>query len=539
MPDTGTYPTGTSLREADVVIIGAGPVGAVLALELARHGAPCVVIEKSTGASRHPKMDFVNARSMELLRRLGITDEIRGMGVPGDQDLNFLWTLGFGEEPIAEWTFPSVDELYRQMAKTNDGTMPCEPYQRVIGSLLEDLGRRRCRGHDLVDLREGWSFEGLTQDGDAVIADVVEVATGRREQLRTRYLVACDGAGSAVRQGLGIEVEQIGPVSQNCNVYFRSSDPALTRHGRFFLAVSTLGLTLVSRDGTDTWTGVFPVADGERFDSDPGPVLRKGLGVDFEIDEVISVANWENRLGVARTFRAGRVFLTGDSAHQYFPSGGYGANTGIADAVDLGWKLAAVIRGWAGDGLLDSYEAERRPVALFNREMCFNLMEVWRRFMLLTMMHTSRAQLAGFLNDQRHLNNSFGIQFGYRYNGSPVVAHEPDTAEPVWDPRRIVPTTWPGGRAPSVRLAGGDELFDALGTEFTLVDLSGTNAGAPLADAAVRAGIPVTYLVVDDPDVRSVWERDLVLLRPDQHVAWRGDLVPEDCAALLALVSGH
>ena len=412
--------TRSSRSHDAVVIVGAGPVGSILALELARHGVPSVLIERSTGVSRHPKMDYVNARSMELLRRLGLADELREVGVPTDQAFNFLWTRGFDQEPVAEWSSASVDVLRETMATRNDGTLPREPYQRVIGSRLEDLTRRRCREAELIDLREGWSFVGLSQDDAGARVEVADRA-GRTEIVHGRFAVGCDGAASAVREAVGIEVDEIGPVSQNCNVYFRSSDPALLAHGRFFLAVVSRGLTLVSRDGEHMWTGVFPLMDGKPFDGDPAEVIRSRLGVPIEIDEVMSVANWENRLAVARTFRAGRVFLAGDSAHQFFPSGGHGANTGIADAIDLGWKLAAVINGWSAAALLDSYEADRRPVALFNREMCFNLMEVWRRFIFLDRTGSSRAQLAGYLEHQRFQASNLGIHLGYRYNGSTAV----------------------------------------------------------------------------------------------------------------------
>jgi len=527
----------TPTVEAKIVIVGAGPVGTVVALELAHHGVRSLLLDKGTAASPHPKMDFLNSRSMELLRRLGLSEELRAVGVPGDQELNFLWTQGFGDAPIAEWHGASVDQLREQMAEVNDGTMPCEPYQRVIGSRLEELARRRCRDNDLIDFREGWAVTGLTQDDDGAALEVFDRPADTAHQVRARYVVACDGANSAVRRELGIETDEIGPVSQNTNVYFRSTDPRLLQHGRFFLAVSTLGLTLVARDGAGTWTGVFPRHDGKPFEGDPVPVLKRTLGIDFEIDEVISVADWENRLAVTKSFRAGSVFLAGDSAHQYFPSGGYGANTGIADAVDLGWKLAAVVGGWAEPGLLDSYEAERRPIALFNREMCFNLMEVWRRFMLLTVMRVSRAQLAGYINDLERVNNSIGIHFGYRYHLSPIVAHE-DGPEPAWDPRRIVATTWPGGRPASVRLEDGRELFDQFGTGYTLVDLSDSGAGADLVAALEKRGLPIAHLHLQDPAVRKVWERDLVLVRPDQHVAWRGDESPADPAALIAKLTG-
>jgi hypothetical protein len=230
------------------------------------------------------------------------------------------------------------------------------------------------------------------------------------------------------------------------------------------------------------------------------------------------------------------VFLAGDSAHQFFPSGGHGANTGIADAVDLGWKLAAVLNGWAAPALLESYEAERRPVALFNREMCFNLMEVWRRFIFLDRTGASSAQLAGYLENQSFQAGNLGIHLGYRYNRSPIVAVEPGP-EPAWHSDRFVPTTWPGGRAPSVRLEHGAELFDLLGPEYTLLDLSRSDAGRPIALHAAQLGVPVEHLRVDDANVRSVYQRDLVLIRPDQHVAWRGDEAPDDVRALLGQVA--
>ncbi len=528
-------PTGAP---APVLVVGAGPVGSTLALELARYGVASTVVDRATAPSRHPKMDFVNARSMELLRRLGLSEALRELGVPSDQAFNFLWTQGFDAPPITEWTYASVDELRQQMAATNDGTMPREPYQRVLGSLLEELGRERCRASELVDLREGWALEELQQDACGVTALVVHGETGQRDLIRARYLVACDGANSVVRRKVGVPIDEIGPAAQHCDVYFRSTDPGLYQHGRFFLAISSRGLTLVSRDGCQTWTGTFPLPGDEPFDGDPVPVIQQRLGIDFEVDEVLAVAQWRGSLGVARSYRRGSVFFAGDAAHVFFPTGGHGANTGIGDAVDLGWKLAAVVNGWGGELLLDSYEAERRPVALFNREMCFNLLEVWRRFPTLAAEGAGRAQLAGYLEHERYQINNIGIHLGYRYRDSPVICHE-NGEEPPWDWQRIVATTWPGGRLPSVRMGDGFELFDLLGRELTLLDASGANTGKRMAEEAVRMGIPLTYLTVNDENARAVWAHDLVLVRPDQHVAWRGHEAPADCAAVLRRVCGQ
>lgn len=527
--DTGAIAT----SEDPVIIIGAGPVGCVLALELAQHGIRSVVIERASGPTRHPKMDYVNARSMELLSRLGLGEELREKGVPSDQDFRFIWMRSFAEPPVADWSSESVDQLLKQMESVNDGSMPREPYLRVIGARLEEQARGACRRHDLIDLRESTVFSGLDQSDSGVH---VTVSNAEGEQsIRGSFVVGCDGANSVVRSVLSIEADEIGPVSQNCNVYFRSSDPRLLEYGRFFLAVTSSGVTLVSRDGANTWTGVFPLLDGKPFEGDPIPVLRAQIGLDFDVDELISVANWENRLAVASRYRQGRAFLAGDAAHQFFPSGGHGANTGIADAVDLGWKMAAVLQGWAGPGLLDSYDAERRPVALFNREMCFSLMEVWRRFIFLNRCGASAAQLAGYLEHQSFHGSNLGIHLGYRYNGSPIIEGEPGL-EPPWHSHRLVPTTWPGSRLPSVRNADEAELFDMLGPGFTLIDTSGRGAGRPLAEAASQLGVPLRWIEEGDPHVASVYERPLVLVRPDHHVAWRGADAPPDPATVIRRV---
>jgi 2-polyprenyl-6-methoxyphenol hydroxylase-like FAD-dependent oxidoreductase len=528
--DARTWP------DTPVIIVGAGPVGSVLALELARHEVPCTVFERSTGPSRHPKMDYVNGRTMELLRRLGVADELRAAGVSGAHASNFVWSRDFAEPPIATWSYPSPETIGARNAERTDGS-GAEPYLRVRGSLLEDVLRRRVREHPLIDLREGWAGTDLRQDADGVTVTVAHNETGAEQTIRAGYAVACDGANSVLRRRIGIPTDALAPSTKHCDVYFRSDDPTLRRHGRAFLTIAAGGLTLVSRDEENTWTGTFQVFDDEPV-ADPVGRMYDNLGVKFSVDEVINVARWEGTLAVARQYRAGRVFLAGDSAHQFYPTGGHGANTGIADAVDIGWKLAACVTGWGGSTLLDSYEIERRPVALFNREMSANLLEVWRRFHIMVAHGFSREHIAGFLAQETYQIDNVGVHFGYRYSDSPVIRTE-DATPPPWEWGRVVPTTWPGGRAPSVTLADGTQIFDALGPQFTIVDFSGQMLGERLAKEGVRWGMPITWLPIDDRDARAMWERDLVLVRPDQHVAWRGDDVPDNWEAVLASVAGY
>ncbi len=530
-------PTPTVAR-TPVLIVGAGPVGTVLALELAHHDIPSIVVERAVTPSRHPKMDYVNGRSMELLRRLGLAEEIRTRGIAAEHPADFIWTRGFDEPPIAVWHHPSVSDAAERFASVNDGSLPVEPYQRVQGSMLEELLRDKAREHPLVDLRQGVTFTDLHQGPAGVTASVIESATRTRHTINARYLAACDGSRSTVRQFLEVPITVSGGSTQHVSVYFRSSDPALRRHGRAFVIISSRGLTLVSRDEADMWTGSILLTDDEPFTADPVALMNERLGVEFTVDEVLNIAQWEGSLAVAAGYRRGAVFLLGDCAHQFYPTGGHGANTGIADAVDLGWKLAACLNGWGGSRLLASYESERRPVALFNAEMCANLLEVWRRFARLVAGGASREHVAGFLAEEVYQLDNVGAHFGYRYTDSPVVWRDGSPAPP-WHWRRITPTTWPGSRPPAIRLADGSRLFDHLGTDFTLVDLSGADAGKDLVGQADLRGIPVKHLAVDDDTVRKSWERDLVLVRPDQHVAWRGHTPPENWDAVLDHVRGR
>ena len=521
-----------------VLVVGAGPVGGVLALELARHQVPSLVVERATAPAIQPKMDYLTGRSMELLRRLGLTEAIRDRGIGAEHSTDFLWTEGLDKPPVLVWHHPSVSRMRQRYATVNDGSAPVEPYQRVPGSVLEELIREALRADPLVDFRAGWTCVGARLEPGGAVATVLDADTGLRHTVEAEFLAACDGAGSTVRRCLEIPLDEAGPRTQYCTVYFRSADPALRRHGRAFVTVAARGLSLVSRDEQDTWTASLPIPADVPFTVDPIAVVQERLGVEFTVDEVFNVAQWEGALAVATAYRKGTAYLVGDAAHQFYPVGGHGANTGIADAVDLGWKLAAVVRGWGGRGLLDSYEAERRPVALFHRELCAGLLEVWRRFGRLSALGVSREQIAGVLEQEVYQLDNPGVHFGQRYLGSPVVCPE-DGDPPTWHWARITPTTWPGGRAPAVRRASSTEMFDCFGVGFTLVDLSGRGLGAPLVAQANGRGIPMTHLPVDDLAVRACWERDLVLVRPDQHVAWRDDTTPADWSAVLDRVTGH
>jgi 2-polyprenyl-6-methoxyphenol hydroxylase-like FAD-dependent oxidoreductase len=507
-----------------ILIVGAGPVGLVTALELAHHGVASVLMDRSSEPTRFPKMDITNGRSMELFRRLGFADHLRSVGVPPEYGYDVIWTRTYQDVPIAVWRQPSSAEQTAALRAATDGSLPLEADMRMPQYAFEQEVRQMCRQHPLIDLREGWAFESLTQDEAGVTATIIDGE--QREALRCQYLVGCDGAGSAVRRQLGIELEG-ADLPRNVMFHFKSNDlQALHRHGRFW-HIYGQGVALIAQDEIDTWTCHFTWPPGAELPDNPdlASLLAERLGIPVRIDEVLLQSTWTPRMMLATAYSQGRVFLAGDAVHQVFPTGGYGMNTGIGDAVDIGWKLAAVVNGWGGPGLLQSYAAERRPVGATNREYSGRHLGVIVQVAMQLAGGASNEEIAAFVLAHRGENTSDGVEFGYRYSASPVVVHEAGTAPP-WESGRYVPSTWPGARAPSF-LEDGSALFDHFGKDLTLVDFSDQADGAALVSAARDRGIPMTHLRIKEAAVKAAWERRLVLVRPDQHVAWRSDAAPD------------
>ncbi|MGH9889505.1 MAG: FAD-dependent monooxygenase, partial [bacterium] len=283
----------------------------------------------------------------------------------------------------------------------------------------------------------------------------------------------------------------------------------------------------------------IPLPEGDPARFDPAELLRAWAGRDFDFE--ILVANpWTPHQVIAERYLDGRVALAGDSAHQVIPTGGYGMNTGIGDAVDLGWKLAAILNGWGGPALLESYEAERRPIALQNRAAAQRHAEV--RFAITALIadaangdpETLGGEVAALGNAE---NECWGVEHGYRYAASPAICHEA-SAPPPFDPLVCTPTTWPGARLPHLFLQDGCALYDHLGPELSLLTLGGAESGG-FAKAAEQARVPLAIVPLAWEPCFVLLERRLLLVRPDQHVAWRGDEPPRDCRAVLDQVCGR
>jgi hypothetical protein len=330
-------------------------------------------------------------------------------------------------------------------------------------------------------------------------------------------------------------------------IHFHSKDLAFfERFGNPWHLQSPVSGTLISQNDLDTWTLHVPIAAGVNADAiDHKAALFEHLG--REIDCEIVVANaWQPRLVVAKTYGSGRVWLAGDAAHQFVPTGGYGMNTGVGDAVDLGWKLAATLQGWGGPGLLPSYGVERHLVGLRNaaasaRHFAVRIVingEYSRR------LHENSPRGA---RERRALgkkirelgnreNECLGIEIGYRYTDSPVICHE-DGEAPIDDIERYHPCTWPGARVPSLFLKDGSAMFDQFGKGFTLLRFANLDT-APLERAAASRHVPLDVVDIRDERARRLYERDLVLVRPDQHVAWRGYMAPYDSLPVVDRVRG-
>jgi hypothetical protein len=262
--------------------------------------------------------------------------------------------------------------------------------------------------------------------------------------------------------------------------------------------------------------------------TDPIALLRGRLGIGLEPPQVSGVSQWDDSLAVASAYRCGPAFLVGESAHRFHPVGD-SADTSIGDAVDLGWKLAAAVNGWGGPDLLDSYELERRPRALMDRELLERAAETRERFGRLTRAGASAEFLAGVLRQEPPQTDAVGTAFGTRYASSTVICHDPDDRAPAR----------PGDRLPALRLRGGDELLDRLGPEFTLLDLTPGEDGRKLALTAADRGVPMTHLPIAGAAVAPPWEHRLLLVRPDQHIAWAAGAAPRDWDAVLDVVTGH
>lgn len=537
---------------APVLIVGGGPVGLCLGIALARAGVAAVLVEEREGPAPHPKATLLGARSMEHFRAWDRLDlKVADAAMQQEEDYFILFCDRLAGHELHRFRSPGLEAVRRRApaAVARFRELAWSPWGKTqIGQqALEPVLLAEARRQPLLELRHGWRQVDFAQVEGGVVGHVEHVATGRRESIAARWMVACDGGGSAVRRRLGIRMGGRGRMRSNVSYLFRAPD-FLAAHVKglanlyFCMAPDAFGV-FTAIDGHSTWNYQHYWADPTRdaAQDDPATVLHRAMGKPFTFD-LLATTHWHHHQSVAHRWRDGRVFLAGDAAHLFVPTGGVGMNTGIGDAVDLAWKIAAVEQGWGGDGLLDSYEAERKPVAWRNSVISANNSDRIDMVMGEVAPDIATSEAARDALRQRILwmakqFNSAGTHLGYRYADSPVVV--PDgTPEPPDDPGQVVPSTWPGSRFPHGWLADGSSTLDLVDRGgFTL--LAAPGAAAPSLAAALRTqGVPVRALAVADPVAVDLMQRPLVLLRPDGHVAWRGAADPAEAEAIARRIRG-
>jgi 2-polyprenyl-6-methoxyphenol hydroxylase-like FAD-dependent oxidoreductase len=532
--------------ETPVLIVGGGPVGLALALDLGYRGVPSMLAERDPGTATVllAKANGLHERTMEMCRRWGIADRVAEVGFPADHSGDTVYATALFGHLIGRTEIPATRDR-----PTPDSTP--EKRQRCPQYEFDPLLARAVQERGHTDLRYGHAFDRLEQDRDGVTA-VLRDGSGRAVQVRARYLVGCDGASSEVRRQLGIPFEGT-LLDYSVSAMVRIPQmviPAATRGGERYILISPDGAWCVftSVDGRTMWR-ITLVGSQERVNPDNIDVpaaIRQAIGRDDVAFEVLRVVPWRRSQCSATTYRQGRVLLAGDAAHTTSPTGGHGLNTGIGDVSDLGWMLAALVGGWGGGGLLAAYDLERRPVAIRNARSSTANYQGWvdnRGYQDVLRTDSAgeecRRRIGDRLATSLHQEwNSLGIDLGYRYDESPVIV--PDGSPPTPDdPSDYVPTSRPGHRAPHAWLADGSSTLDLFGPGFTLLRLGEPDADVtPLLDAARERGLPMRLADIDEPDVVKLYQRRLVLVRPDGHVAWRADAPPADPFALVDILRG-
>ena len=519
--------------ETQVLVVGAGPVGLTLACELGRLGIDCLLIEKRDGSINVPKMSMVSSRAMEFCRRWGIADKVRAAVWPESHALDFAYVTNMTGRELARVKVPSYKD--RRLAFTPEGACHCPQiyFDPILTAHVKTLPR--------VTLRHGVRMDSFALDDAGVEALVFDAADGATRKIRARYMVGCDGPGGTTRNALGLELGGLGVVAESVNIYFRSKElPDLHDKGwaRIYRAVDEAGCwsELIPIDGVELWR--LSVFDDFGAAKEPDAALRRLFGGPFPY-ELLDVSPWERRDYTATSFGGGRVFIAGDAAHQCSPTGGFGMHMGIEDAMNLSWKLAAMVRGWGGARLLESYDHERRPIDARNVAISTRnykqLEDIpgWDEARARALNLDPAVEWADHL---RALSGGEIEKIQYCYEDSPICVAD-GTPPLAFDPRRFAPSTRPGGRAPHVWLPDGRSTLDFFGDGFALLCFGGAD-GAAFIEAARRRGVPLSAAAIADSEAAQAYERRLVLVRPDGHVDWRGDAAPADALAVIDRARG-
>ena len=541
--------------EAAVLIVGAGPVGLTLAIDLAWRGIKVTVVETRPHAQPpEPKCNHVAARTMEIFRRLGIAEKVRNAGLPPDYPHDISYRTTFTGQELTRIPIPCRRDRFTDTTGP-DGNWPTpEPPHRINQIFLEPILFAHAESQPRIQILNQTTAEDIEIADDGATATLRDLESEATQRLKFRFVIGCDGARSVVRRAIGAKLQGDAVIQRVQSTYIRAPD--LIDRQQHAPAWGTGSINprragmVYAIDGRERWlVHNYLRPDEQDFDSvDRDWAIRTilGVGPDFSY-EIISKEDWYGRRLLADKFRDRCVFIAGDAAHIWVPYAGYGMNAGIADATNLSWLLAAHLNGWAPSAILDAYEAERLPITdqVSRFAMAHAEAEIRRRGAVPGTIEDAdpegaraRAEIGEAtyaINVQQYA--CAGLNFGTYYDRSPIIAHD-GAACPPYTMASYTPSVVPGCRTPHLWVGERRSLYDALGPEFTLLRLHQAIDVAPLVAAAERRHMPLVVLDIDATDAADVYSRKLVLSRPDQHIAWSGDALPADPLALIDRVRG-
>lgn len=545
----------TSTIETPVLIVGGGPVGLTLALDLAWRGISVTVAERrAAGEPPSAKCNQISSRSMEIFRRLGLAGTLRTVGLPVDYPNDVVSTTSVTGIELSRVVIPSSSERYNATNGADSWWPTPEPPHRINQIFFEPILFAHAASQPRIRILDRTEIDGFAQNDYGVVASARKLDSGERVSIDCTYLVGCDGGKSMIRRAIGSNFTGTSDIQHVQSTYIHAPRLIHLLPGKrawMYLSLNPrrCGMT-VAIDGQERWLVHNFLYHGETdFESiDRDWAIREILGVGSEFDyRVIAKQDWVGRRLVAERFRRGRVFICGDAAHLWMPNSGYGMNAGIADAADLAWMISGVLTGWASTRILDAYEAERQPitdqVSRFTTDIALKIIQQRRavpkqieqpgpegdalraRFGKETYDIDVQQQCAG------------GLNFGYFYDASPIIAYD-GHSHPGYSMHGFESSTVPGCRAPHLWLKDDRSLYDTVGPDYTLLRFDPSVHIGEFVRAAGERRFPLAVLDVEARVSCPAYTHALVLVRPDQHVAWRGDEEPSVPEALIDVLRG-
>ena len=539
----------------NVLIVGAGPVGLTLAIDLAWRGIDVTVVEtRGRAAPPEPKCNHVAARTMEIFRRLGIADKIRNAGLPADYPHDISYRTSFTGAELTRIRIPCRRDRFTATDAADSNWPTPEPPHRINQIFLEPILFEHAAAQNRITIVNRTSVEDVAVEDKGARVSLRDLDSGKVRRVECRFLIGCDGARSVVRKAIGAEFSGDAIIQRVQSTFIRA--PGLIDRQQHPSAWGTGAINprrsgmVYAIDGSERWLVHNYLKPGEDdFEAvDRDGCLRTilGVGADFRY-EIISKEDWYGRRLISDKFRDRCAFIAGDAAHIWVPYAGYGMNAGIADAMNLSWLLAAHLNGWAPQRILDAYEAERLPITsqVSRFAMSHAEAEIKRRGAVPAEIEEEGprgeaarrevGRLTYEINVQQYA--CAGLNFGAYYDRSPIIAYD-GAAQPSYTMNSYTPSTVPGCRTPHFFCEDGRSIYDAMGPEFTLLRFDPALDVTTMNDAAREKGVPLRILDVKKPLPAAYDHGRLVLSRPDQHVAWRGDHVPMDAASLIDRVRG-